>query len=106
MYVVRGNEVEQKYSPIERKLMEYSEKINKAPTLSLTMYKCTFCGQRERGITNIFDGTFKCRQCLLKEEGQRLENDPDMLKRERIWNIRRARERYKLKETLKLEEVK
>ena len=93
MYVVRGNEVEQECSPIERKLMEYSKKINNA--LSFTMYECTFCGQRERGISNVVDGTFKCRQCMLKEEAERLNNDPDMIKQEKIWNMRMAVKRYK-----------
>jgi hypothetical protein len=93
MYVVRGKEVDPKYSPIDRKLMEYSEKLNRA--ISFTMYDCTFCGQRERGITNVVDGTFKCRICLLKEEAQRLNNDPDMIKQEKIWNMRMAIRRHK-----------
>lgn len=93
MYVVRGNEVSQEYSPIDRKLMEYSKNLNK--DISFTMYECTFCGQRERGRSNVVDGTFKCRQCILSEEAQRLYNDPDMIKQEKIWNMRMAIRRHK-----------
>jgi hypothetical protein len=93
MYVVKDKEVKCEYSPIERKLIEYSNKIDKA--ISFTRYECTFCGQRERGITNVVDGTFKCRLCLLNEEEQRLENDPDMIKQEKIWNMRMAIRRHK-----------
>jgi hypothetical protein len=93
MYRVIGDRVDPEYSPIDRKLMEYSEKLNKA--ISFTMYECTLCGQRERGITNVLDGTFKCRQCILSEEAQRLNNDPDMIKQEKIWNMRMAIRRHK-----------
>ena len=92
MYVVRGNDVQQEYSPIDRKLMEYSERLNRA--ISFDMYECTFCGQRERGISNVVDGTFKCRQCILSEEFQRLSNDPDMIRQEKIWNMRMAIRRH------------
>ena len=92
-YVVRGNDVQQGYSPIDKKLMEYDKKMNKF--LSFTVYECTFCGQRERGIPNVVDGTFKCRTCLLKEEAERLQNDPDMIKQEKIFNMRMAVKRHK-----------
>lgn len=102
MYRVIGDRVDPEYSPIDKKLMEYSNKIDKA--LSFTMYDCSFCGQRERGFTDLVNGTFKCRICILKEEAQRLNNDPDMLKEERLWNMRMARRRYKSREIQKLEE--
>jgi len=92
MYKVKGSGVYMEYSPIDRKLMEYSKKIDKA--LSFTMYECTFCGQRERGIANVVDGTFKCRLCILSEEAQRLNNDPDMIKQEKIWSMRMAIRRH------------
>lgn len=92
MYRVIGDSVQQEYSPFDRKLMEYSNKINKA--LSFTMYDCSFCGQRERGVTDLMNGTFRCRLCILKEEAKRLENDPDLMKEERLWNMRNARKKY------------
>lgn len=93
MYRVIGDSVQQEYSPFDRKLMEYSNKINKA--LSFTMYDCSFCGQRERGVTDLMNGTFKCRICLMKEEGERLQNDPEMIRQEKIWNMRMAVKKHK-----------
>ena len=96
MYTVKDKEVNLEYSPIEQKLLEYSNKISKA--LSFSYSECSFCGEKNRGISNVMDGSFKCQQCLIKEEGERLENDPDMIKQERVWNMRMAVKRYKEEE--------
>ena len=91
-YSVRDKEVNTEHSPIEQKLMEYSNVIEKA--LSFNRNDCSFCGGRDNGVSDIKNGTFKCRICLINEEGKRLENDPEMIRLERVWNLRNARKRY------------
>ena len=82
------------HSPIERAAMVWYDKVKNMFT-SGGSYRCNTCGEpSSRGISYCVDGTFKCETCCIKAKVQELEADPQMMKEERLYNLRMAKKRY------------
>lgn len=58
-----------------------------------SQWNCSYCGQYGRGFSDVMSRQFKCFNCFFKEEYERISNDPDMVKKVRVWNLRAAREK-------------
>lgn len=56
-------------------------------------WKCSYCGDEGKGISDVMSGRFKCFGCYMDEEYNRVSNDPDMIRKVRVWNLRAAREK-------------
>lgn len=53
---------------------------------------CQTCGRKENvGIYECMTGRFKCLDCIKRQIVSNLEQDVDWQKRERVFNLRRAR---------------
>lgn len=79
-------------SPIEEEAARQFEMIR--PSLSSNLYYdiCQSCGGRSQiGIYECMTGRFKCADCVKREIIASLEEDVDWQKREKIFNMRRAR---------------
>lgn len=44
---------------------EVEERFNKSP---IKWYGLCECGRKDKGISNVLDGTFKCIRCMIREE--------------------------------------
>lgn len=93
MYSVIGDDVKEEYSPIDLELHRIGKRLEEACGSSYQI--CHECRQKERGFSNLMEGTFTCIRCYLKKEAARLEADPEWIKKERVWNMRMAVKRYK-----------
>lgn len=83
-------------SPIAEEADRWLEQI-KPETIHTSQFRCYICGDMKwNGISNVLDGTFKCTDCMLKEKMNQLWADVSWQKRERIFNMRRAREKHKI----------
>ena len=79
-------------SPIEYALNEYMDQMGRKKT---NMYlRCTSCDKIRSGVSFVLTGEFLCLDCLLKRKTKELENDPEYIRKERIYNMRKAREKY------------
>ena len=79
-------------SPIEEEAARQFEMIR--PSLSSNLYYdiCQYCGKRSNvGIYECMTGSFKCADCVKREIIARLEADMEWQKRERVFNLRKAR---------------
>lgn len=79
-------------SPIEEEAARQFEMIR--PSLSSNLYYdvCQYCGGRSQiGIYECMTGRFKCADCVKREIIDRLEADMEWQKRERVFNLRKAR---------------
>lgn len=68
-------------------------------------WKCSYCGEEGRGFSDVMSGQFKCFNCFFKDEYERVSNDPDMVKKVRVWNLRAAREKRKIEEQLRADTI-
>ena len=68
-------------------------------------WKCSYCGEEGRGFSDVMSGRFKCFNCFFNEEYERISNDPDMVKKVRVWNLRAAREKRKIEEQLRADTI-
>lgn len=66
--------------------------------IGASRWKCSYCGENERGYPDVMTGMFKCFKCIFREEYNRVENDPDMIRKVRVWNLRSAREKRRIQE--------
>lgn len=69
--------------------------------MGASRWKCSYCGENERGYSDVMTGMFKCFKCIFREEYDRVENDPDMIRKVRVWNLRAAREKRLIQEEWK-----
>lgn len=84
-------------SPIQEEADRQYEMIR--PSLSwFSCYDiCQTCGGRSNvGLYECMTGRFKCVDCVKGQIIARLEADMDWQKRERLFNLRRAREKHKI----------
>jgi hypothetical protein len=68
-------------------------------------WRCSYCGQYGRGFSDVLSGRFKCFSCFFKEEYERVSNDPDMVKKVRVWNLRAAREKKAIENEWKKDRI-
>ena len=79
-------------SPVEEALSEYKQKIDKM--MSKSSLRCSSCDRLKTGVSFPSTGEFLCEECLLNMKAVQLDNDPEYIRRERLYKIRKARERY------------
>lgn len=79
-------------SPIEIELQRIANRLESVCGSSYQV--CDKCGQKGRGFSNLMEGTFTCLKCHMKKEAERLDSDPEWIKKERLFNMRQARNRY------------
>lgn len=79
-------------SPIEEEAARQFEMIRPSISSFSCQDICQTCGRRENvGIYECTTGSFKCSDCIKREIIDRLEADTEWQKREKIFNMRRAR---------------
>lgn len=78
--------------------MESFQKRMESMKSGASRWRCSYCGDIGRGFSDMLSGRFKCFSCYFNEEYSRVENDPDMVRKVRVWNLRAAREKRKLQE--------
>jgi hypothetical protein len=82
------------HSPIERAAMAWYDRVKNMLSSGVSD-RCNFCGEYSlRGMSNCVDGSFKCETCCIKAKVEELEADPQMMREERLYNLRRAKKRY------------
>lgn len=94
--------IEQRIGPNPLKVyMESFQKRMESMASGASRWKCSYCGEEGRGFSDMLSGRFKCFGCYYNEEYRRAENDPDMVKKIRVWNLRAAREKRLIEEEYK-----
>lgn len=79
-------------NPLEEYMKQYQLHLEHMQN-GASHWKCSYCGQNGRGFSDVMSGRFKCFSCFFKEEYDRVSNDPDMVRKVRVWNLRAAREK-------------
>lgn len=79
-------------SPVEEALYEYGKKMDKM--LSSSFLRCSSCDKLNRGVSFLFTGEFLCMECLMKRKAEELDNDPEYIRKERVYKMQQARKRY------------
>ena len=79
-------------SPVEEALYEYKQKMDKMITKSAL--RCSSCDMLKKGVGFPLTGEFLCLECLMKRKAAELDNDPEYIRRERLYKMRQARQRY------------
>ena len=83
-------------SPIAEEAERWLEQI-KPNTIRHSQYRCNTCGEMKwNGVSSVLDASFKCTDCMLKEKMNQLWAEVTWQKRERLFNMRRAREKHKI----------
>ena len=80
-------------SPIELELQRIANRLKSV--CGSSYHVCDKCGEKGIGFSNLMEGTFTCLKCHIKKEGERLDSDPEWIRKERVYEMRRAKERYK-----------
>lgn len=88
--------IESKYDPVFNLAVQNIAPMN----MSIDFHRCTECNRIGRGISNVQDMTFTCRDCLLKKEITRLHSDPEIERGYRVWKLKRARANRELQKNL------
>ena len=90
-------------SPIELEIQRIANRVEKACGSSYQV--CNECGEKDRGFSDMREGTFTCIKCYVKREADSLYNDPEWMKKEKVWKLRQARKDYNLRINNKIAEV-
>lgn len=83
----------QNMSPIEQELFDYMAKVDKMKS-NMAM-RCTSCNKLRRGVSFMMTCEFLCMDCLLKRKEEQLNADPEYIRKERVYKMRKSIERYK-----------
>lgn len=79
-------------SPIEEEAARQFEMIRTSMSSNLYYDVCLYCrGRSQIGIYDCMTRRFKCADCIKREIIARLEADMEWQKRERVFNLRKAR---------------
>ena len=81
-------------SPIEIEIQRIANRLERV--CGSSYQTCDKCGEKGRGFSNLMEGTFTCLKCHLKKEADRLDNDPEWIKKEKVWKLRRAINDHKM----------
>ena len=87
-----GSMIQYGMSPVEEALYEYKKKMDNM--MSKSALRCSSCDRLKTGVSFPFTGEFLCEECLLKRKAVQLDNDPEYIRRERLYKMRQAREKY------------
>ena len=87
-----GSMIQYGMSPVEEALYEYKQKMDNM--MSKSALRCSSCDRLKTGVSFPFTGEFLCEECLLKRKAVQLDNDPEYIRRERLYKMRQAREKY------------
>ena len=87
-----GSMIQYGMSPVEEALYEYKKKMDNM--MSKSALRCSSCDRLKTGVSFPFTGEFLCEECLLKRKAVQLDNDPEYIRKERLYKMRKARERY------------
>lgn len=79
-------------NPLNAYMKEFQRHVESVRT-GASRWKCSYCGVEGKGIFDVLSGRFKCFGCYTDEEYNRVSNDPDMVRKIRVWNLRAAREK-------------
>ena len=91
-------------NPLDAYMKEFQRHLEQMKNGAST-WRCSYCGQNGRGFSDVMSGSFKCFNCFFNEEYERISNDPDMVKKVRVWNLRAAREKRKIEEQLRADTI-
>ena len=75
-------------SPIELEIQRIANRVEQACGSSYQV--CNECGDKNRGFSNLMEGTFTCVRCYMKRKAEEIDSDPEWIKKEKVWNLRRA----------------
>ena len=75
-------------SPIEIELQRIANRLDKACGSSYQV--CYKCGEKGRGFSDLMEGTFTCLRCYMKRKAEELDADPEWIRKERVWKLRKA----------------
>ncbi len=79
-------------SPIDEALLDYRKRMeNMSSRIAL---RCTSCDRLKTGVSFPFTGEFLCEECMMNRKAEQLNNDPEYIRKERVYQMRKARERY------------
>lgn len=81
-------------SPIELELQRIA--IQAGNACGSSYQTCNSCGEKGKGFSNLMEGTFTCVRCYVKKEAERLDSDPEWIRKERVWKLRRAINDHKM----------
>lgn len=81
-------------SPIEIELQRIAIRVGNAFGTSYQV--CNECGQKGQGCSNVVEGTFTCVRCYMKKKAEELDSDPEWIKKEKVWKLRRAINDHKM----------
>lgn len=84
--------VTEEFSPIELEIQRIAKNIEKVCGSSYQI--CNSCGEKDKGFSDLREGTFTCIRCYMKKRAEELDTDPEWIKKERLFNMRKARNRY------------
>lgn len=85
-------------SPISYELLQFNDAVKDH---AVYINCCQVCGKVHcKGISDVVSRRSKCIDCMVRDYSDTLENDPEWIKRERIWRIRQARAKRESKEEM------
>ena len=93
--------VDSQYDPVLNLAIQNIAAIN----LSVDYHRCNECNKMGRGVRNVQDMSFTCRDCLLKKEMNRLHSDPEVERGYRVWKLRKAKKEREIKKMIEVEIV-
>ncbi|WP_405366470.1 hypothetical protein [Ruminobacter sp.] len=85
--------IDSQYDPILNLAIQNLATIN----MSVDYHRCTECHKMGRGLSSVQDMSFTCRDCLLKQEMNRLHSDPVVERGYRVWKLRKAKKDHEMK---------
>jgi hypothetical protein len=94
----QGNKEE--FSPIEKEVQRIANRLRLEGLCGTSYQVCTECGQKGQGFSNMMEGTFTCVRCYMKKKAEELDSDPEWIRKEKVWKMRKAREVWNSKLTL------
>ena len=80
--------IQDEFSPIQLEIKRISKRLDSA--CGSSYQTCTWCGGKGKGFSDLMEGTFTCIKCQMRKEIDRLDNDPEWIRKERVWNLRKA----------------
>ena len=90
--------IDSQYDPVLNLAIQNISMIN----MSVDYHRCTECNRIGRGVSNVQDMSFTCRDCLLKKEMNRLHTDPVVERGYRVWKLRKAKKDHEMKSKIVL----
>lgn len=95
MYRMYGQD---EFSPIIQEVIRYDKRVREAASY---IHRCYECGNTNcKGISDIMSFRSRCLDCMVRDYANQLDNNPEWIKRERVWKLRQAIYNRKAKEDM------